>query len=366
VAGQETGSVNVLPGLRFSCSCCGRCCQQWGVEVSAVEKERLAKLDWSHVAEAPPRNQFFRQLGTRWVLGLQENGLCRFLGGDKLCIIHKNCGAEAKPAACQRFPYHFTRTPTGVYTSLSYVSVAARENIGCELAECRDELTALCERLGPDREHGAEVALTDSKRISWTDYLALEERLRAQMAGAVWPALLAGERLLTETIPPGEPLPVDGLNWRQRAILGLCVQAFLQATGSATFVGPIVMSVLQRRLEINGRSVTFGDLAALPKVALDASAEATVRRFLVQSLFGKCYFGRWGNEEVSVLAGYRFLMLQYVLVILSARLGVAVSEALMTTCRNLQHRAALGSWVLPAERLATEMRALLPRIVPPE
>jgi len=59
-------------------------------------------------------------------------------------------------------------------------------------------------------------------------------------------------------------------------------------------------------------------------------------------------------------------MVQYVLVILSMRLGATVTEALTTTSRNLQHRASLGSWVLPAEQLATEMRALLPRIVSPE
>jgi hypothetical protein len=59
-------------------------------------------------------------------------------------------------------------------------------------------------------------------------------------------------------------------------------------------------------------------------------------------------------------------MLQYALIILSAKLGGEISEALMTTSRNLQHRAALGTWVLSAEQLATEMRALLPRIVPPE
>jgi Fe-S-cluster containining protein len=358
--------MNVLPGLRFDCTCCGRCCQQWGVEVNVAEKERLEKLDWNKVTKAPARDQFFRQVGSRWLLGLQPSGLCRFLGDDKLCIIHKRFGLEAKPATCQRFPYHFARTPTGVYASLSYVSVGACANVGRELSEYVDELAALHERLGGDREHGAEVALTDTKRIGWNDYLALEERIRAGFEGALWPALLAGERLLTDTIPSAEYLPISGLNWRQRAILGLCVQAFLQTTGAATFVGPIVMSVLQRRLEINGRSVAFADLAVLPKISLDAGAETMLRRFLVQSLFGKCYFGRWGDDEVSVLAGYRLLMLQYVLVILSARLGVGVSEALMTTSRNLQHRAALGSWVLPAEQLATEMRALVPRIVSPE
>ena len=51
--------LEFLPGLRFACSCCGRCCQQWGIEVSAAEKERLEKLDWSKVPEAPPREQFF-------------------------------------------------------------------------------------------------------------------------------------------------------------------------------------------------------------------------------------------------------------------------------------------------------------------
>lgn len=359
-------ALQLLPGLRFSCTCCGRCCRQWGIEVNAAEKERLEQFDWGQVPGAPPRDEFFRQDGARTLLGLQPSGLCRFLGEDKLCLIHKHFGAEAKPATCQRFPYQFVRTPTGVYVSLSYASVGACENSGRELGETRDELAALCERLGPDREQGADVALTDTKRTSWADYLALEERIRAAIVGPLWPALLAGEGLLTGVVPPGDPLPVDALNWRQRAILGLCAQAFLQTTTSAAFVGPLVVSVLQRRLEINGRSVTFAELAALPNVTFDNDAEAMLRRFLLQALFGKCYFGRWRDEDISVLAGYRLLMVQYVLVILSMRLGATVTEALTTTSRNLQHRASLGSWVLPAEQLATEMRALLPRIVSPE
>lgn len=383
--------LEFLPGLRFACSCCGRCCQQWGIEVSAAEKERLEKLDWSKVPEAPPREQFFRDLGKpsqpRWMMGLQPSGFCRFLGSDKLCLIHKHFGAEAKPVPCQRFPYHFVRTPTGVYTSLSYVSDGARRNLGAELSESRDELTAFYERVGADREHGASVALSAAKQASWADYLALENRVRAVITsaptGRFWTALFEGERLLAEaageTVPQSDPLPMAELKLRHRVILGLCIQVFLRTklvdlsnADVSTYVEAIVLPALQRRLQLDNRTFTFAEISTLPKVTLDAPAETMLRRFMEQSLFGKAFFGRWGDEQVSVLAGYRLLMLQCVLTVLWIRLhpgsntASETSEALMITCRNLQHRVGLGSWIFSAERLATEMRALILRIAPPE
>jgi Fe-S-cluster containining protein len=397
------GDLQVMPGLRFGCTNCGSCCQQWGVEVSESEKQRIEQLAWTTVAEARPGERFFQRAGagseSRWLLGLQASGKCRFLDENKLCIIHKHFGAEAKPLRCRQFPYQFARSPTGIYTSLSYASTGARLNWGPELREERDKLLALFQAAGPDREHGETVALTEECSVSWAEYLSLEDGVRATIAasaaGRFWDGLIAAESLLMqragESLPESRVAGAGHFNWRRRAILGLSLVAFLREEvvegsgpigrgGAAVsdLLGVIAPLVLQGRMRLAGGCMTMDELSELQLVKVDAEGEAMVRRFFDQTLFGKLYFSRWrSGETLSVLAGFRYLMLQYVLTLFWLRAKVwrergstagaaEMSAALGITCRSVQHRQAVSGGWLPAERFVALMRAVLPQIIPPD
>jgi Fe-S-cluster containining protein len=358
------------------------------VEISDAEKAQLEALDWAKAADAPPREKFFRPLTVGdskvWGLGHQANGRCVFLNAAGLCVIHRQFGPLAKPVRCRQFPYFFAQTPTGVYTSLSYASRAARLNLEPELCEQKEELDALYKLARFDREHGAEVALTEEVSWPWVEYLAWEEEARAGIAsapaGQLWAALVAGERKLAEKA--GEPVAeepaerLEALNWRQRLILALAFTVFLRddimsgSKGAGEVTAVLLPLVARRRFRFKGKSFTLEQLAGLKCEELTADAEAMLRRFLEQSLFGKQYFGRWrGGEALPVLAGYRYLMLQYALTLLHVRLqgaadAGAMDAALETTCRSIQHRQSIaGGWMSP-EQFIGELRALLPRVVP--
>ena len=53
---------------------------------------------------------------------LSEEGTCPFLVNN-LCHIHAERGSEFKPSICQLFPYCFNETPTGIYATVSFVSI---------------------------------------------------------------------------------------------------------------------------------------------------------------------------------------------------------------------------------------------------
>ena len=107
--------LTVLPdydeNAKWSCHACGACCHGLVVELSDEELERInpqlyvdvLKENESFYLESfiDPEEPAKRVLRQR----ADDNYACVFLGKDGLCLIHARQGLEAKPDACQIYPY---------------------------------------------------------------------------------------------------------------------------------------------------------------------------------------------------------------------------------------------------------------------
>lgn len=113
-----------LAGLQHECQACGGCCL--GTDVGPLPEalvERLEAHDWGDRLPAARQGvSLFRRadLDGRpiWLTGSSDDG-CVFLREDRLCQIHAELGAAAKPSMCRQFPYLFTQVPEGIAVSVA-------------------------------------------------------------------------------------------------------------------------------------------------------------------------------------------------------------------------------------------------------
>lgn len=110
--------LDFLGGLQHECQACGACCLGTDVgPLPAALVERLDAHDWGdRVAARREGIPLFREArldgDPLWLMG-SRNDACVFLRDDKLCQIHAELGAAAKPSMCRQFPYLFTQVPGG-------------------------------------------------------------------------------------------------------------------------------------------------------------------------------------------------------------------------------------------------------------
>jgi len=141
------GELHLPDGINYECTGCGKCCGGWSVPKTETDYKRISAWDWAAHREQFKGKSLFRPLkkfeaeGTPYTHAITEgdDGHCPFLV-DNLCYIHSRYGSEAKPAICQLFPYCFNETPTGVYASVSFVSMGVVHNSGKALTEQREYL----------------------------------------------------------------------------------------------------------------------------------------------------------------------------------------------------------------------------------
>lgn len=110
-------------------------------------------------------------------------GACPALAEDQRCLIHATHGAEAKPRACQIFPYTFVATPAGVRVGVSWACPAVVDGEGAPLAEQAAEIEALFHASVNGTRWllpiGETVALAPGVTLAFADAAALVEALAA-------------------------------------------------------------------------------------------------------------------------------------------------------------------------------------------
>jgi lysine-N-methylase len=102
-------SIRNLPVIQnWDCHQCGSCCTDYWVPVSDEEKRRIESQRWDEEPEFKGVKLFVKYgwpWRRRYRLNQTTGDRCIFLADNGLCKIHAKFGLEAKPFACQLYPY---------------------------------------------------------------------------------------------------------------------------------------------------------------------------------------------------------------------------------------------------------------------
>jgi Fe-S-cluster containining protein len=188
VAALDAATVPLLirEDARFGCTMCGSCCG--GHNVGPVLDDTLAALADKLGALKPKMRVdkgYFFPIATGpgqpdAAMCQSEDGWCVFLTDARRCLIHQEHGGDAKPRACQLFPYQFIATPAGVAVSLASECrgfVEAKD--GPRLVDQEAELRRLLAKLPALARARAAVAVDGTALVDWATYEDIEARLHA-------------------------------------------------------------------------------------------------------------------------------------------------------------------------------------------
>lgn len=214
-----------MDGARYQCFACGTSCT-YPFPLGPIpedERRRIEAFDWSKIL--PGVDRFFydgarveSQTGameTKSYLA-KKDGACVFLDPkDRLCLVHKEMGVEAKPLCCRKWPFEFFAVGDEIHVSMRYrcfdkMHVERSRIVAADAPQIHALLKA-----GPIDAAPDVIPLTPAARLRLADYLVLEERLldliehhpggsgdRLEAAGALIDAVVAA---LPETPAGAEP-----------------------------------------------------------------------------------------------------------------------------------------------------------------
>lgn len=129
-------SLTVLPlavlplgEQRYSCHGCGNCCRDFTVQLRPADIDKLRRQDWEARLGETVTTEFRGQLYLRQ----RDDGACVFLMDGGKCRIHAEHGLEAKPLACQLFPFVFAPRQERTQVGLSFACQSVLRNKGAAL-----------------------------------------------------------------------------------------------------------------------------------------------------------------------------------------------------------------------------------------
>ena len=223
----------VFPGRagaaqNYSCrDCPARCCHTFGISITGEEAERIAAdpLAVARLHDEAPRILARGQLPMREVDGQLR---CVFLDDDYLCSLHKRHGQEFLPAACQAFPFGFTKNESGEPIALlSRYCPSISENYGEPIFRSVD---ARLEMLGSGAVLAEKMGLRSGRVLTTKMYVKVVETWRDLLGASENLAqTLAHLFLLTDAVD--HALPADH-NPDEREIMA-ALQTALEATPPA-------------------------------------------------------------------------------------------------------------------------------------
>lgn len=348
---QDSISLHIPEGINYECTGCGKCCGGWAVPMTAPDFERISSVDWAERLDKYKGASLFRPLARYEMVGSPythaikpaKSGHCPFLV-DNLCFIHSQNGAEAKPSICQLFPYCFNETPSGVYATVSFVSMGVVLNSGKALAEQREFLEGKLNdfrKLFPDHHpNWSQLQLTVGEPLQWQDYLSMEKVLLDYLKEktiSIEERFLKGSRYIIERIMErrgqtaslpgrveGQPLKRLDLNlivalhrvyFPSKPISkgegDFRLSAFLwQALAEPIFPG--------LKIKLPSKSFSIEELKSLTWPADDPEIADLLYRYFFSRIFAKLYFGA-GFGQLSLIAGFHHLAMLLALIKLQAR-----------------------------------------------
>lgn len=411
MASTGTESLIIPDGINYECTGCGKCCSGWSVPLTADDYERISEYDWAKMNPKFETIRLFRELkdyerkNSPYTHAIKhgDDGYCPFLV-DNLCYIHSKFESKTKPSICQLFPYCFNETPSGVYATVSFVSVGAVKNSGRPLSEQREYLEkkyAEFKALYPDHHpNWSNIELAKQVPLDWDTYIKLEELMlsllsqrdkpmKQRLAEISYAIISVYLERRGSKAPEKQKFNLDKVSLRAGDVRLLKelhhiyfptaslsrgdknFQAFKYMFNSTaqTLLGPLA----PRKLSLAGVGHSY-DLDKLLECKFDESGmlEDILYRFIYQRIFGKLYFGA-GYGQLSLMAGFHHLALVFSLLKLQARLSAvsrgksAVEEAdLVASVRTLEKRlgdTALDGWAAAVFEYCLQSHGRLERIL---
>ncbi len=349
-------TLHIPQGINYECTGCGKCCSGWAVPMTEADHERISAVEWTGINPALRQKPLYRELTKNESKGtpyshkiVSDTGTCPFLV-DKLCNIHAERGIEFKPSICQLFPYCFSETPTGVYATVSFVSVGAVYNAGAPLLDQREYLERKWlefRRMYPDyKPDWSHTRLSVGMPITWEQYLQIEKRLLEILKEDEKPLavrLLECSSFLRTQLPAaaGVPTPVAApttltdvppLNSLDKALLSVFhkmyfpAKALKQGDGDFSAMRLAAENFLgSKRLQLPGTSFSVEELNALP-FCDDKEVDNLLYRYVFSHVFGKKYFGA-GFGQVSIIPGFHHIILMLSLLKLHSKALAKMRQA---------------------------------------
>jgi Fe-S-cluster containining protein len=399
---EATLELHIPEGINYECTGCGKCCGGWAVPMTDEDYGRIREVDWAARLPKFSGKNLFRPLkgyekkGTPYTHAIKEgdDGRCPFLV-DNLCFIHSQFQSETKPSICQLFPYCFNETPSGVYATVSFVSMGVVYNSGKALAEQRDYLLKKFkdfQTLFPDHHpNWSKLELTGGKPITWDEYLGIEQEIIAclqkhnlpmeirfqqaskyllsrlkDVAGQTNGAVAAGDiagSAADSAVGAGVGSEVVGSagaaatqlkpfdNHLMMMLHSMYFPTKILAPGEGNFnvlrfIKQIMFKGMSARLRIAlpGQSYTVEELAKVEWCGDETDVEDLLYRYFFSRIFAKLYFGA-GFGQLTLITGFHHLALLYALVKLQAKalaLSRGVKKAsyidLVAAVRQLEKR----------------------------
>lgn len=132
-----------LPAQKYSCHGCGSCCRDFTVQLTDADMQKLHDQGWK---ERLGQEYVVKFRGHSW-LKQTDDGACVFLGDNGLCKVHAEFGLEAKPLACQFFPFMLSPNTRDTHVGISFACGSVVASKGAPLQTHRDDVRRMGELL---------------------------------------------------------------------------------------------------------------------------------------------------------------------------------------------------------------------------
>jgi len=191
----------LLPQLseqRYSCHGCGECCRDFTIELSPADMERLDRQGWQAELGVPFWTEF---RGRRW-LRQRSDGACVFLQDDGRCRVHARFGLEAKPLACQLFPFSFAPGPERARVGVSFACSSVQRGLGAEMTTHAADLRRMQAELSEAMLPHAVPELQRGVPATAEEVEAVRDGVDALLGDGTlpWPVRLAGFVWLAQSL----------------------------------------------------------------------------------------------------------------------------------------------------------------------
>ncbi|HWL94235.1 MAG TPA: YkgJ family cysteine cluster protein [Phycisphaerae bacterium] len=137
-----------IPGQKFECRACTRCCRELVVHLTRADREKIDRQKWGGRLDSEP----YVRLGNAYILNQKSvtvgsTGGCVFLMEDGRCRIHAEYGRTEKPLACQLYPFTVEEGAAGAHVGLRYDCPTTAASAGLPLATHRQDIKRIAAEL---------------------------------------------------------------------------------------------------------------------------------------------------------------------------------------------------------------------------